>query len=396
MRRKIFLGMASALLLLLVLLMSWSDPEPRQEQVPAVGGRELDEAAEEVRAVATAIRRLEEKIADQKEWNQTLQEDIFLLSQRLEELDRPAKQLPAQEEISEPSAQQEPSPLDLDSLVNQGQSFFSEDSAETERAVAWIEPIPGRRPGTAGIVAVPSVTAEEPPRFMIPPAFLAGRSLTALVGRVPRGGSVQDPWPFLAISGADNWTANEVQLPHLRGILWRGVASGDAVLSCVRASIRSLVYVFEDGVFHEARSSESEDFGYLADPYGNPCLQGTLYSTANENLGRNLFASLVAGVGSVAAKEQIESRIEGGVEVQTLEGDPLDLLLGQSVEGAARAYSDLLTRYSSDAWDAIVVPAGQEVDIHLTTSIPISYRSSQRIHDETLVPVLPVSHGGLD
>ena len=395
MRRLAVLALV-ALGLLMVLVTAWTPAPPAPSAPVPARSRELDEAAEEVRAVATAISRLEEKIAQRVERERTLQEEIARLHQRVSSLDqraeRPPVPAPAPAVAPAPPAE----PLQLDSLVNQVVAPFGAAAAPADRALVWVEPVLERGPGPQRSAIAADGEARTAPRFVIPPALLSGRALTALVGRVPRGGSVQDPWPFLAVSGGDNWTANGVALPQLQGILWRGVVSGDAVLSCASASIRSLVYVFEDGVFHEARTEAPDGFGYLADVHGNPCLRGEVHSTYQESLGRNLLASLVAGAGSAAAAEQTVTRTDGAAQTQTLTGSAFDLFLGQAVESAAHAYSELLARYASDAWDAVVVPAGQEVDIHLTASIPVFHNAAQRIHDETTASLVSVASGGLD
>ena len=398
------------LLVLSAIFLSTSSP-PDEPEISVTPSRELDEAAEEVRAVATGMRRLEEGISDQGAQLREFSESLLQVSHRVEQLEKhqQKQEASASEPSLSPSTTAEASALspdgeafDLDTLTHQALADVASSSADTspDRSLIWVEPI-----NSGGIfhrnlesVADSLMVADESggrPRFFIPPSILAGLSLTALVGRIPRGGAVQDPWPFVAVSQADNLTANGMRLPQLRGILWRGVVRGDAVLSCSSASIRSLVYVFDDGVFHVAKAPEQEGFGYLADKSGNPCLTGEIHTTAPESMGTHLLASVLAGAGGAFAESQVRRSTSAGTETARVEGDAFSYLLGQTVQGAASTYGDYLLRYANDTWDAVVVPAGREVDIHITDAIPVIYSPTQRIH-ENPIPSVAVSLGGLD
>jgi len=72
-------------------------------------------------------------------------------------------------------------------------------------------------------------------------------AMTALIGRVPVDGTVNDPFPFKVLIGPDNLTANGIDLPDVSGAVVSGTASGDWTLSCVRGNIRSITFVFRDG-----------------------------------------------------------------------------------------------------------------------------------------------------
>ena len=72
-------------------------------------------------------------------------------------------------------------------------------------------------------------------------------AMTALIGRVPIDGTVNDPYPFKVLIGPDNLTANGIDIPDVAGAVVSGTASGDWTLSCVRGQIRSVTFVFHDG-----------------------------------------------------------------------------------------------------------------------------------------------------
>ena len=317
-RRSLFALLAGvALLLLLSVTFLSTSPPPDESENPVSASRELDEAAEEVRAVATSMRRLEQKILDQAVQIRELGESFAQMGHRVEQLKQYQRRQEESLAVVPPRSLPDDSAqggkaFNLDTLTHDLPAGLATDFAEipTAQSLVWVEPVDGGGALRQNLEAVStdlaaSAGAGESPRFYIPPAILSGLSLTALVGRIPRGGTVQDPWPFVAVSKNDNLTANGMRLPGLRGILWRGVVRGDAVLSCASASVRSLVYVFDDGTFHVAKAPEQEGFGYLADKFGNPCLQGEIHTTAPESMGTHLLASVLAGMGGAFAESQV-------------------------------------------------------------------------------------------
>lgn len=72
-------------------------------------------------------------------------------------------------------------------------------------------------------------------------------AMTALIGRVPVDGTVNDPYPFKVLVGPDNLTANGIDLPDVVGAVMSGTAAGDWTLSCVRGQVESITFVFSDG-----------------------------------------------------------------------------------------------------------------------------------------------------
>ena len=51
--------------------------------------------------------------------------------------------------------------------------------------------------------------------------------MTALIGRVPVDGTVNDPYPFKVLLGKDNLAANGIELPEISGAVMSGTAQGD-------------------------------------------------------------------------------------------------------------------------------------------------------------------------
>jgi integrating conjugative element protein (TIGR03752 family) len=74
------------------------------------------------------------------------------------------------------------------------------------------------------------------PYYTVPRnATLVGSTgMTALIGRIPTQGQVQDPFPFKVIVGADNLAANGIEIPGVDGMIFGGTATGDWALLCAR------------------------------------------------------------------------------------------------------------------------------------------------------------------
>ncbi|OPG81434.1 hypothetical protein B2J73_21620 [Stutzerimonas stutzeri] len=90
---------------------------------------------------------------------------------------------------------------------------------------------------------------EVKPVYTVPQnsTLMGSTAMTALIGRVPIDGTVNDPYPFKVIVGAENLTANGIDLPEVAGAVVSGTATGDWTLSCVRGQVRSITFVFNDG-----------------------------------------------------------------------------------------------------------------------------------------------------
>ena len=99
-----------------------------------------------------------------------------------------------------------------------------------------------------------SGSIEEEPQTVFPVATIPANSplldsltLSTLIGRVPRGGSVSDPYNFYVRTGADNLTSQGWHIPYLEEAIWRGRAIGDKDLHCVRTILTTVTFVFTDG-----------------------------------------------------------------------------------------------------------------------------------------------------
>ena len=217
-------------------------------------------------------------------------------------------------------------------------------------------------------------------------------AMTALIGRVPVDGTVNDPYPFKVLIGPDNLTANGIDLPDVAGAVVSGTASGDWTLSCVRGQIRSLTFVFRDGTVRtvpskgskreadgdEQDSDTRQGLGWISDPYGIPCVTGDRRSNAQQYLGSQ---ALITAAGAGAA-----SLIQGNNSMTyTSPGNPLGTVgittneaLGRILAGGVQEMAQWVNKLYGQAFAAVYVQPGARVAVHIERAITVDYNPSGR------------------
>lgn len=226
--------------------------------------------------------------------------------------------------------------------------------------------------------------------------LIGSRAMTALLGRVPIDGKVTDPYPFKVLIGKDNLTANGIDLPDVQGAIVSGTATGDWTLSCVRGSVTSITFVFSDGTVRTLprpggqtgsqangqggnSGSETGSIGWLSDENGIPCLSGERKSNASTYLPTLFALSASSAAGDALAQNQNSSQTNayGGV-TSTLTGSAGQAVLGKAVSGGMRDTADWVKARYGQTFDAIYVPPGMKVAIHITQQLAIDYEEKGR------------------
>ncbi len=231
------------------------------------------------------------------------------------------------------------------------------------------------------------------PYFTIPEnATLANvTAMSAIVGRVPVDGRVQDPMQFKLLIGRENLAANGQDIPDdIAGIVVSGIGIGDMTLSCSEGLIQSLTFIFNDGSIRtvsrrtdgamQANAGSSagkpsiattSKLGYISDAYGNPCIAGKFVTNAPSYLTDVVgLKSLTVGAASLAASQT--TTIGTGLGTSTgVTGDKGTYSLGQAVGGAADEVTSWIMRRMNNSFDAVVTPAGARVVVHIDQEISI-------------------------
>ncbi|RAT12194.1 MULTISPECIES: TIGR03752 family integrating conjugative element protein [Lonsdalea] len=254
--------------------------------------------------------------------------------------------------------------------------------------------------GKAVVTAQTSLTdaqKKSDPVYTLPEnsTLVGSRAMTALLGRIPIDGKVTDPYPFKVMIGRDNLTANGIELPDVQGAIVSGTATGDWTLSCVRGAITSITFVFIDGTVRTLPSPDGQNsagnqssgnsngnnssIGWLSDDNGIPCISGTRKSNASTYLPTisMLSAASAAGDGITANQSSTQSNGYGGV-TSTLTGDAGQAVLGKALSGGMRETTDWVKARYGQTFDAIYVPPGKTVALHITRQLAIDYEEQGR------------------
>lgn len=218
--------------------------------------------------------------------------------------------------------------------------------------------------------------------------LVGSQGMTALLGRVPIDGKVTDPYPFKVLIGKDNLTANGIELPEVEGAVVSGTATGDWVLSCVRGDVHSITFVFSDGTVRTvpkpAKSTEGKSssnngsIGWLSDGNGIPCLSGTRKTNAATYLP-TLFALSASGAAADSmTNNQLTTTVDGTSITSTLTGSAGQAALGRALSGGTNDVAEWVKARYGQMFDAVYVPPGAQVAVHITRQIPIDYEEQGR------------------
>lgn len=256
------------------------------------------------------------------------------------------------------------------------------DALPTDKNGRPLQPtltFPSTVPDAAPPPATPAVID---PVYTLPQnsTLIGSVAMTALLGRIPLNGSVTDPYPFKVLIGRDNLTANGIELPDIEGAVISGSATGDWTLSCVRGSLTSITFVFRDGTIRtlpaegdKTGSGTEGNIGWLSDPHGLPCIPGERKSNAAEYIGSQFLLAGSSAAAQALANNQTTSTVEDGSVTTALTGDSGQYVLGQALGGGLKESADWFKQRYGQMFDAIYVPPGQAVAIHITRQLAIDY-----------------------
>ncbi|MBV59820.1 MAG: TIGR03752 family integrating conjugative element protein [Nevskiales bacterium] len=244
-----------------------------------------------------------------------------------------------------------------------------------------------------GQAVVGAVGATTRPVYTVPSnsTLMGSVAMTALIGRVPIDGTVNDPYPFKVLIGPDNLTANGIDIPDVAGAVVSGTASGDWTLSCVRGQIRSVTFVFQDGTIrtvpedgkrNQGQNSTSlqDGLGWISDPHGIPCISGERRSNAQQYLGtQSLITAAGAGAASLIQSDNgsvaVVANSDGSLGTVGISGNEA---MGRILAGGVRDMADWVNKLYGQAFAAVYVQPGAKVAVHLEQPLNIDHDAMGR------------------
>ena len=208
-------------------------------------------------------------------------------------------------------------------------------------------------------------------------------TLTPMVGRVPVGGNVHDPFKFQVQLGADNLAANGHRIPGVVKVIAAGTVVGNREQACVRGAIQVLTFIFKDGRIHTVGDGTSRDsnggLGYLADPYGRPCIRGEYINNGSEYLTSRATAAFLEGLAGAYGNAQIRrSTNANGWRDTYISGNTYQYAASQGIGSTAAEIASYVRERAMDAIDVVYVPQAHPVQIILEQQVEIDYDTQAR------------------
>lgn len=220
------------------------------------------------------------------------------------------------------------------------------------------------------------------PAYTVPrnATLMGATAMTALLGRVPVRGEVRDPMPFKVITGRDNLAANGLTVPGVEGMIWSGTAIGDWTLACVTGRLESVTFVFDDGSIRTISSDDRENqsgdanrpLGWISDARGIPCVSGTRKSNAAAFLSQRIGVKAFEAAAEAAAASETTTVIrDSGAITGNVSGNTGKFVLGKTLAGGSNEIAQWLLERQAQSFDAVFVPAGVQIAIHVDRELSI-------------------------
>lgn len=422
------IGGVVAILVVLVLSRACSgDADPQASQlaaIPEAPSPDLDSPAETLLTLSAELGQMNSRLEELNRENQTLKE-----RQRELEEQRQTERLAA---TATENDKAEPGRVDalierLDRLQRQVQEGTSQarddlsgldvpvglgldgdpprdmgDWTGPAEQLVWVAPLgfddeqhaagrPARPAPEATPRPEPEPASEPEPRHTVPrnATLIGSTAMTALVGRIPRQGSVEDPMPFKVIVGRDNLAANGHTVPGVDSMIFSGTAVGDWTLSCVRGKLESVTYVFEDGTIRTLMDpdGESDTLGWISDSRGVPCVSGQRITNAPAYLSQAMTLATMQAAAESAAASQTTTIATGDSSSAAVTGQVGRFIAGRAVSGGIEEIVQWLRERQEQHFDAVFAPAGVEVAIHLDRELRIDHDPhGRRLSHDTRTP----------
>ncbi len=275
----------------------------------------------------------------------------------------------------------------LDGLMDSAKGGLDKSSESSSRIVNTLK----QKSGVGDVKKVYTIPARA--------TLFEGVAMTTLIGAVPIGGKVTDPFPAKFIVGENNLATNGLRIPGLKGIIFEGVARGNWNLSCVSVAITGGTYTFHDGRIQHLRFdsqggnkeylaqspySEGEEgskaIGYISNPQGVPCIPGRRVTDAH----RQMVTMGLLGAGSsyfdakaAAETTTSDNPITGGGN-SSVTGDHAKFINNTTYANTIRSIMQFYEERAPDTFDAIVTNPAEPVVFNITQDLHIDYNTANR------------------
>lgn len=208
--------------------------------------------------------------------------------------------------------------------------------------------------------------------------FVGSKNLSALVGLVPLGADVIDPYPFAIRVGSKNLATNGLKIDGISHMEFYGVAKGEYTNSCVRGYITAMTYTFQDGTIRTLTAESTvkgidEFLGYITNEEGQPCIQGTVSSDIPEYMSIKSIMAAIEAYGGAYADAQTETFTSADSATTVVNGNTSKYAAGEAVREGISSGGEVIDELYSNAFVSIWVPNNQQIDVNITRQLNIDY-----------------------
>lgn len=204
-------------------------------------------------------------------------------------------------------------------------------------------------------------------------------TLSTLIGRVPKGGQVFEPFNFYIQTGMDNWTSQDHEIPYLERAIWRGVATGDKDLECIRGTLVSVTFVFSDETIQTVEGSKQEPLAELVSTTGSNCVPGQYVSNTGKYIAMYGLGGGLAGLGqAIAENETVSSFTSNGNLIRSVNGDTGNFLAGRALSASAVKAAEIIDDEYQNSFSSVVLESGVTVNLMALKQIDIDHNQRGR------------------
>ncbi|EET1472277.1 TPA: TIGR03752 family integrating conjugative element protein, partial [Escherichia coli] len=135
----------------------------------------------------------------------------------------------------------------------------------------------------------------------------------------------------------------------------------------------------------------------ISDDDGIPCISGTRKSNASTYLPTIFALSAAGAAGDALSEGQYTSQNNVNGITSTLTGSAGEAALGKALSGGMNETAEWVKQRYGQTFDAIYVPPGQTLAVHITRQLAIDYEDQgRRVRYDFTLPGEVHGTGGLD
>ncbi|HCQ0343277.1 TPA: TIGR03752 family integrating conjugative element protein, partial [Escherichia coli] len=137
--------------------------------------------------------------------------------------------------------------------------------------------------------------------------------------------------------------------------------------------------------------------GWISDEDGIPCISGTRKSNAATYLPTIFGLSAAGAAGEALSQGQYTTQNNVNGLSSTLTGSAGEAALGKAISGGMNETAEWVKQRYGQTFDAIYVPPGKRLAVHITRQLAIDYEDQGRkVRYDFTLPGEADAQGGLD